>query len=180
MQQLTPEQKRAVQLLRQAGIVTDDGMDQELFLLISGLVPLPNIDLLIVNDQGQLLLERRNDQWFQKSWHIPGGCMHYGEPFLHCVQETALREIGTEVLCDPEPVTVRNIIRGVAEEKEFPRERGHNVAILFRCRLPQRFEIQNGDKTELEDGYLRWFDTLPEDFMAIQHGYDDVLSEWNR
>ena len=178
MQKLTSAQKAAVSLLRHGEIVTDDGMDTELFLLVSGLVPLANVDLLIVNDQGQLLLERRKDPWFQESWHIPGGCMRYGESFTHCVQQTALREIGTEVLCDREPITVRNVIRGVAPEGQFPRERGHNVAILFRCRLPDGFAIQNHGKTVRDDGFLRWFDKLPEDFMAIQHSYDDVLSQW--
>lgn len=178
MQALTEAQKEAVALLRRGNIVTDDGMEPELFLLVSGLVPLANVDLLIVNDRGQLLLERRKDRWFQESWHIPGGCMHYGESFSHCVQQTALREIGTEVLCDTEPVAVRNIIRGVAEESEFPRERGHNVAILFRCRLPEGFTVQNCGKTEQDDGFLRWFDKLPEDFMAIQCEYSDVLNPW--
>lgn len=178
MQKLTEAQKNAVALLRQGNIVTDDGMERELFLLLSGLVPLPNVDLLIVNDQGQLLLERRKDCWFQESWHIPGGCMHYGESFSHCVQQTALREIGTEVLFEEEPITVRNIIRGVAENTPFPRERGHNVAILFRCRLPEGFEVDNQGKNQSDDGFLQWFDRLPTDFMEIQHGYDDILVQW--
>lgn len=178
MQELTEEQKKAVSLLRDGNIVTDDGMDPELFLLISGLVPLPNVDLLIVNTEGRLLLERRKDSWFQESWHIPGGCMHYGESFAHCVQQTALREIGTEVILEENPITVRNVIRGVAENTPFPRERGHNVAILFRCQLPPGFEIQNQEKTESDNGFLRWFDRLPPDFMKIQHVYDDVLTQW--
>ena len=176
--ELTNAQKDAVALLRSGNIVTDDGMDTALFLLISGLVPLPNVDLLIVNHQGQLLLERRKDRWFQESWHIPGGCMHYGESFAHCVQQTALREIGTEVLFEEEPITVRNIIRGMAENTPFPRERGHNVAILFRCRIPDGFELDNQGKTESDNGFLRWFDKLPPDFMEIQHEYDDILIQW--
>lgn len=175
MLELTKEQLAAVQTLRQARLDTDAGMPLELFLLVSGLVPLPNVDLLITNDRGQLLLTRRNDPWYQASWHIPGGCMHYGEAFAHCVQETAKRELGTEVTVSPEPVAVRNVIRGADTSKEYPRERGHNVAILFACRVSEGWEIDNGTKTESDDGYAAWFDVLPEDFMEIQRVYEDVL-----
>ena len=42
---LTKEQQEAVAFLRQAEINTDNGMPEELFLLVSSLVPLPNVDL---------------------------------------------------------------------------------------------------------------------------------------
>ena len=178
MLELSQEQKQAVQILRKARLDTDTGMPQELFLLLSGLIPLSNVDLLITNERGQLLLTRRNDPWYQKSWHIPGGCMHYGESFLHCIQETAKRELGTEVIAAPEPVTANNVIRGVNPTKDFPRERGHDVAILFACTMPDGWQIDNGGKTPDDDGYMCWFDKLPEDFMEIQHVYDDVLTPW--
>ena len=52
---LTKEQQEAVAFLRQAEINTDNGMPEELFLLVSSLVPLPNVDLLLVNKRKQLL-----------------------------------------------------------------------------------------------------------------------------
>lgn len=61
MLELSQEQKQAVQILRKARLDTDTGMPQELFLLLSGLIPLSNVDLLITNERGQLLLTRRND-----------------------------------------------------------------------------------------------------------------------
>lgn len=180
MIEFTEEQRAAVKTLRQAKLDTDNGMPQELFLMLSGLVPLANVDLLITNEQGQILLTRRCDPWYQPSWHIPGGCMHYGEDFLHCVQQTAMRELGTKVIVSEVPVAVRNVIRGVDRSKEYPRERGHNVAILFACRMPESWEIDNGDKAEADDGYASWFDVLPEDFMEIQHVYSDVLRPWQQ
>ena len=178
MPELTQKQTKAIQTLREAKLDTDHGMPQELFLLVSGLVPLPNVDLLVTNAQGQILLTRRKDPWYQDSWHIPGGCMHYGESFEHCVQETARRELGTEVSISPEPITVRNVIRGVDASKEYPRERGHNVAILFACRSPENWEIDNGMKTVDDDGFAAWFDVLPDDFMKIQYVYLDVLKSF--
>lgn len=178
MLEFTPEQLQAVQLLRDENLVTDDGMPEELFLFISGLIPLANVDLLITNASGEILLTRRKDSWYQNSWHIPGGCMHYGESFLHCVQATAMRELGTAVEVDTEPLTVRNVIRGINKCGSHPRERGHNVAILFQCTLPPDYQIDNGTKTDQDDGYAAWFQILPKDFMEIQHVYDDILSPW--
>lgn len=178
MLKLTDAQFDAVEKLRLAQLNTDEGMPQELFLFVSSLVPLANIDLLTTNAKGQLLLARRCDPWYQNSWHIPGGCMHYGETFHHCIDETAQREFGTSVIADPEPITVKNVIRGIDLQKEFPRERGHNVAILFHCRVPDDWQINNGNKTAHDNGYLAWFNKLPPDFMEIQHVYDDVLIPW--
>ena len=153
-------------------------MPRELFLLLSRLIPKTNVHFLITNKEGQLLLTRRNDPWYENSWHIPGGCMHYGETFLHCVQETAKRELGAEVIVEPDPIASRNVIRGIDLTKEYPRERGHNVAHLFACEMPDNWKINNGNKTEFDDGFAAWFDVLPEDFMEIQHVYDDVLQPW--
>lgn len=167
-----------ISYLRNAKLDTDFGMPQELFLLLSGLIPIVNVDLLIVNSKKQILLVKRKDAWYQNSWHIPGGCMHYGEDFMHCVQETAKRELGTMLKVEPEPITVKNVIRGVDNTKEYPRERGHNVAVLFKCIMPDTWNIDNGDLTENDNGYMAWFNKLPDDFMEIQHVYDNVLQSW--
>ncbi len=180
MSDLTPQCMAALQQLREYTLDPYHGLPEDLFLFISGLIPVVNVDLLIVNEKGQLLLSRRNDEFFEKSWHIPGGCMRYGESFEARIQQTAVREIGTQVQMEKEPVAIRNVIRGENPELKYPRERGHNVAILYRCKLPAGFEIENGDKTEEENGYLKWFDKLPEDFMQIQKVYLDVLGLWRR
>lgn len=174
----TDEQRQAVELLRQAKIDTDAGMPEELFLLVSSLVPLPNVDLLVVNQQNQLLLSRRCDPYYPKSWHIPGGCMHFHDDFALRIQETAVRELGCTVTFEETPLAVRNVIRKCSEELPQSRERGHNVAILFRCSLPDDYQIDNGNRTEDDDGYLKWFNCLPDDFLAIQHVFDDVLEPW--
>lgn len=177
---LTEEQRQAVELLRRAEINTDNGMQEELFLLVSSLVPLPNVDLLVVDQQGRLLLSRRNDPFYEKNWHIPGGCMRFNEDFAHRVQETARLELGSTVTFDETPLAVRNVIRGPKETLPHPRERGHNVAILYRCKLPENYQTQlhNQGMTEEDNGYLKWFSRLPEDFSSVQHVYHDILEPW--
>jgi len=178
--ELSKELSDAVEVLRRAQLDGHDGLTQELFLLVSALVPIPNVDLLVVNQQNQLLLSRRNDEYFQKSWHIPGGCMRYGESLEQRIQATAQRELGSQVRFDSEPIAVRNVLRGENTSQRYPKERGHNIAILYQCWLPEDFHIDNGSKTEDQDGYLRWFDHLPEDFMQIQCVYKDILEPWKK
>ena len=168
----------AIELLRKSEIQSEKGLPENLFLLVSALVPLPNIDMLIVNEKGQILLTRRNDEFFQKSWHIPGGCMRYGETMENRIHETAKRELGTDVSFDAEPIAIRDVIRGHNIQQKYKRERGHNIAVLYRCYLPKGYQINNGNKVETEDGFIKWFDKLPDDFMKIQHVYDSVLERW--
>ena len=180
MHMLNEEQKHAVELLRQADIHPEEGLPEPLFLLISSLVPLPNVDLLISDESGRLLLSRRNDRFLPKSWHIPGGCMRYGEDFQETIQKTALRELGCKIEAEEKPLTVQNLLRKSSGERSFPRELGHNVAVLFRCRLPEGYCVDrhNAGKTENEDGYLRWFDALPSDFLETQLVYGEILRPW--
>ena len=93
--------------------------------------------------------------------------MRFHEDFFHRIQETAKAELGHTVTFDKTPLAVRNVIR-----------KCNNVAILFRCYLPDDYQIDNGGKNENDNGYLKWFSHLPEDFLEIQHVFDDILEQW--
>lgn len=170
--------KEAVKKLRNLNLDSSNGLDDELFLFVSSLVPLPNVDLLVTNQSGQILLSYRDDEYYGQSWHIPGGCLRFSESFEHCIEETAKRELGCSVLFDKEPLSVKNVIRGPNDKQTHPNERGHNVAILFKCHFPDGFEINNGCKRPYDNGYLRWFDKLPDNFLNIQYIFKDCLGEW--
>ena len=172
------ELQRVVGQLRQEGLDARSGLPRELFLLISSLTPVPNVDLLICNRENQVLLSWRNDEHYGPGWHIPGGCIRFGETMAQRLQKTALEELGCEVTWDPEPIAVRDVIRPPVATLENPDERGHNVTILYRCYLPEGFEIQNGDKTESEAGYLRWFTSIPDNLLRVHDVYRDVLDPW--
>ena len=174
----SPHLHQAVETLRNARLNARDGLPENLFLLVSSLVPLPNVDLLITDDSKGILLSRRNDEFFGKSWHLPGGCMRYGESLEECVQKTARRELGCEVSFKAEPIAVRNVLRGANHNLRYPNERGHNVAILYHCSLPPYFVPDNGLCTEEDSGFLKWFLKLPMDFMKIQQVFDDILAPW--
>lgn len=51
----------------------DKGLPEEVFLFLSQLSPLPNVDLLTRDREGRILLAWRNDPWWGSGWHVPGG-----------------------------------------------------------------------------------------------------------
>ena len=44
-------------------------------------------------------------------------------------------------------------------------ERAHNIALIYSCRVPEDYKIDNGDKVETDEGYLKWFDKFPDDLL---------------
>ena len=49
------------------------GLPEELFLFVSRITPLVNVDLLIQDDRGHTLLTWRDDEFHGAGWHVPGG-----------------------------------------------------------------------------------------------------------
>ncbi|EOS37620.1 hypothetical protein C808_03599 [Lachnospiraceae bacterium M18-1] len=152
-----------------------NGMPEEVFLAISTLMPIPNVDLLIRDESGRILLSWRDDMYFGKGWHIPGGCIRFKETMLERVKETAILELHTEVEINPIPLAVRDVIEG-KDEKE-PRIRAHHLAVLFECRLPEQYRINNQDKTEKDAGFLRWFSKIPYNMLKVHECYNDIWSQ---
>jgi colanic acid biosynthesis protein WcaH len=96
------------------------GLPEDVFLLISQLTPLVNVDLLIKNEKGQTLLTWREDGFFHPGWHVPGGIIRYKESFAERIQVVAANELGCGVKFGNEPLVFNECM---IEEK--------NVAILF-------------------------------------------------
>lgn len=81
---------------------------------------------------------------------------------------------------DEEPIVVRESF--VNESRPWlmnELERSHNISLLFQCRLPKEFEIDNDEKQEHEIGYIKWFDSVPPDLLRIHKDlYGDILEKW--
>ena len=76
-----------------------------------------------------------------------------------------LREIGREVAYDKEPLVVSKYI--MSEHRaglKYYLERTHNIALLYRCRVPDGYVIDNKGRIEGDEGFLKWFDEFPEIF----------------
>lgn len=175
---MTERLQEAIQTLRGAKIDGRQGLPEELFLLISSLTPVPNVDLWITDDRNRVLLSWRDDPFYDKGWHIPGGCIRYGETMAERLRQTALHEIGCDVAFDKTPMAVRDVIRPPHAGLLNPDERGHHLAVLYRCRVPEDFVLDNRGKAPGMNGYLQWFEKIPHNLLHIHDVYRDVILEW--
>lgn len=154
-----------------------EGLPEQLFIAISAIMPIANVDLFVQNEKNEILLSWRDDEYYGKGWHLPGGCMRYKETMLERVQKTAICELGTSVIVKPEPIAVRDAILG--KDSEFPRLRAHHIAVMFECKLPDGYYIYNSNKVETSPGFLKWFNKIPENILSIHNVYFDVFKSYN-
>jgi len=159
-----------------------NGLPEDVFLAVSTLVPIVNVDLLVLDDENHILLIRRNDPFFGEGWHIPGGCVRFKETMAERVNKTALTELSCAVTFDPTPIAVRDVI--IKEQREalsFKNHRAHHLAVLYRCHLPEGYVADNGYKEENEPGFIKWFAKLPVDLLRVHDVYlDDIKREMRR
>ena len=74
-----------------------EGLPIDVFYFVSQLTPLINVDLLIKNKKGQVLLTWRDDRFYGPAWHIPGGIIRFKEKIEHRIEQVAQLELGASV-----------------------------------------------------------------------------------
>jgi len=164
---------RLAELLREVEARLDiktDGLPEELFLFISGITPLINVDLLIQDDSGHTLLTWRSDQFYGPGWHVPGGIVRFKETFADRIRLVAKGELGAVVDFDPTPVFVHeSIVPG-------RRERGHFISLLYKCRLASELDPHRrySPDAPLPDQWL-WHESCPENLIREQRFYAAFL-----
>ena len=87
-----------------------DGLPEEVFLFVSRIIPMVNVDLLIKDENKRTLLAWRNDEFCGTGWHIPGGIIRYKEKIETRIQKVAEVEIGAIVKFNPIPISYNEII----------------------------------------------------------------------
>src|ERR1022692_4518995 len=95
------------------------GLPEDIFLFVSRIVPLVNVDLLIQDDAGRTLLTWRDDRFFGAGWHVPGGIIRYKEAAADRVRACAREELGADVSFDGVPLLVTETIREQPERGHF-------------------------------------------------------------
>ena len=165
-------------IMNEEGIDPVKGLPQELFLFATTLMPCANIDLFI-SDGERLLLTWRDNEFYGRGWHIPGGCLRLLETLDSRIQKTALNELGTEVEYDREHFITRETMeRSFRPGLKNQYERCHNISMLFNCRLPSGFIIKN-HVDEGNEGYMKWFDHVPEDILETHERlYGDIIEKF--
>lgn len=144
----------------------EQGLPDEVFSFVASVTPMVNVDLLIQDEQQRVLLAWRNDGK-NCGWHIPGGIIRFKETFAQRLHKTAIKELKTDITFDDVPIKITEIFMPY-------QRRGHFISFLYKCYLPQNYEIDNSCKEPNEDGYLKWHNVPPK-LVDGQKCYEDFL-----
>lgn len=144
------------------------GLPEELFLFVSRITPLVNVDLLIKNERNQTLLTWRDDGFFPPGWHIPGGIIRYKETIADRVKAVAKNELGAEVAFSAVPLAMNEIIR------EKRATRGHFISLLYQCSLLTPLDAKLESKCDPPRRHeWRWHEACPADIIRAHEIYRD-------
>ena len=134
-------------------------LPEELFLFISRITPIVNVDLLIKDQNGRTLLSWRDDQYCGKGWHVPGGIVRFKETLETRVKKVAETEIGVNISFDAIPMALNQLI---LPERDI---RAHFISILYKCFLSSAFVPQNKGLSNEDRDYLMWHDFCPDNLI---------------
>ena len=144
------------------------GLPEEIFLFISRLTPLVNVDLLIKDEKGRTLLSWRDDKFVGAGWYIPGGIIRYKESLEQRIRKVAESEIGTMVEFEPVPLTFNQIILK-------QNTRGHFISLLYKCFLSSKYVPKNFGLKEKDEGFLKWHDFCPSNLIKVHKIYRSYI-----
>ncbi len=143
-----------------------EGLPEELFLFVTGITPMINVDLLIKNRRNQTLLTWRDDGFYPPGWHVPGGIIRYKETIADRIGAVAASELGSEVEFKPEPLAINQVIH------PSRRARGHFISLLYECTLMRALDqARRYEKGIPKPGEWAWHDECPSDIISVHEMY---------
>jgi len=141
-----------------------DGLPNSIFYFIGRNTPLINVDLLIKNPEGSILMTWRDDEHCGKGWHIPGGIIRFQEKIEDRIKKVAMSELGISVSNQNNFLEMNQII--VPGKKE----RSHFISMLYECELNiSPFDI-------LENNQIKFFKKMPKDILKYHLIYEKYFS----
>jgi len=145
-----------------------EDLPEELFLFVSAITPLINVDLLIKDERNRTLLTWRDDAFYGAGWHVPGGIIRYKEQAQDRIRKVAEGELGCSVEAERAPTLVM-------ESFSESRERGHLVSLLYRCRLTSHPKPRLQAREIPQRGEWRWHQTAPKNLLPVQREYGALM-----
>jgi colanic acid biosynthesis protein WcaH len=147
------------------------GLPEEVFLFITSITPMVNVDLLIKNEKKQTLLTWRNDDHHPPGWHIPGGVIRYKEKAPDRIEAVAMNELGARIKFKEEPVAINEIIL------DELKERAHFISFLYECSLvstlDENLEYKGGAP---KNGEWAWHDKCPDNLIEVHNIYREYIN----
>ncbi len=160
------EMKKIIESLESLIKDPSEGLPEDVFLFISRITPIINVDLLVKNEQNQTLLTWRDDGYWPAGWHIPGGIIRYKETISDRINAVAASELGAKIKFKKDQLVTNEVIQ------PSRRIRGHFISLLYECTL-----ISSLDKNlRYEKGIPKpeqwaWHDKYPNDIIPVHEMY---------
>lgn len=143
-----------------------NGLPEEIFLLISHLTPLVNVDLLIKDSTGRTLLSWRDDGYWPPGWHIPGGIIRFKERLSNRIHVVAKMELGVDVEYEKNPIIMNECI--IKHQKD----RGHFISFLYKCKLKGNLDKKmQYKKGQPAINQWKWHDKCPSNIIGVHEMY---------
>lgn len=157
------------QLIDALGALIDNprqGLPEDVFLFVSRLTPMVNVDLLVKNSENETLLTWRDDAYYGPGWHVPGGIVRFKEPLANRIEIVARKELGTGVTFDPAPLAVNELMATGRDT------RGHFISLLYACSLVDRPDPSLAYRSgEPRDGEWAWHAGCPANLIGQHEVY---------
>ncbi len=160
----------AIATLKAAADSVLHGLPEEIFLMVSSLTPMINVDLLIRDEAGRNLLTWRHDAFYGPGWHIPGGIIRFKERASSRIGAVAATELGASVRFEPTPLCINEMFNPSRDV------RGHFISLLYACTLTSApDENRRSNDAHPQHGQWAWHVGAPEALIKVHEIYRPFL-----
>ncbi len=164
------EIKKLIDLLESCIGNPSKGLPDDVFLFLSRITPLINVDLLIKNKENHTLLTWRDDGYYPPGWHIPGGIIRYKETATTRIKAVAATELGACVKFKKDPLAIKEVIH------PSRKNRGHGISLLYECSLISPIdENRRYEKGAPKPGEWAWHERCPNNIIKIHEMYRNFI-----
>ena len=146
------------------------GLPEEIFLFLTRISPMINVDLLIKNKKKQtLLVWREKGEKYNEGWHIPGGIIRFKETIKKRIHNTAKNELGSKVSFKEQPIYYNEIhLR--------QKNRSHFISLLFDCKIISGPAKKNEYiKGRPYPGQWKWHNKCPNNLIEPHYNYRQFI-----
>lgn len=158
--------KKTIELLESLIKNPSSGLGKDIFLFVSRITPIINVDLLIKNKQNNTLLTWRDDAYQSPGWHIPGGIIRYKETIADRINAVAKIELGAEIKFKKEFLAINEVVY------PLKKNRGHTISLLYECRLTSSLDEELKFKKGVpKPGQWAWHSKCPDNLISVHEMY---------
>jgi len=160
------EIKKIIDLLESLIKNPSEGLPEDIFLFVSRITPIINVDLLIKNEHNHTLLTWRDDGYYPPGWHIPGGIVRYKETISDRINAVAASELGADIEFKKDPLAINEVLH------PSRMVRGHFLSLLYECTLISSLDKNlRYEKGIPKPGEWAWHNKCPNDMIPIHEMY---------